>query len=217
MRVLLGGSEPLFLIGMRAALDADPAIHVAGEGTTADDIIAMCRSLSPDLVLTDVSLPGKAFPEMLRAVSTVAARPLFLVLTAVRDPGTIATALRMGVRGYLAKNASPQELRLAVQIVFNGGSIFGPAATRWLESSLRTLPDSFEGNVLPMLSQREREVLELLCLGTDNQGIARALCIAEKTVRNHVSNLFAKLQVNHRAEAVARGRDAGFGMTRRAR
>jgi DNA-binding NarL/FixJ family response regulator len=214
VRVVLGDGNPLFLMGMRVALDADPAIEVAGEGVTAAGIVTVSRRLLPDLVLTDVSLPGMAFAEMLDLLSAMAPRPHLLILTAVSSASTFTAALRMGVRGYLPKNASPEEVRQAIWIISGGGSVFGPAATGWLESTLRGAPDPLGAEVLPTLSKREREVLELLCRGADNRGIARSLFIAEKTVRNHVSSIFTKLQVTHRAEAAARAREAGLGPAR---
>lgn len=211
MRVVLGDDKPLFLMGVRVALDADPAVEVVGEGVTAADIVALCRDLLPDLVLTDVPLPGMAFGELLSLLSAMAARPHLLIMTAMSDAATFSTALCMGVRGYLPKNASSQEVRQAVRIVASGGSVFGSTATGWLESALTSMPGPQGAEVLPALSQREREVLELLCRGADNRYIARSLFIAEKTVRNHVSNIFTKLGVTHRAGAAARARDAGLG------
>jgi DNA-binding NarL/FixJ family response regulator len=138
-------------------------------------------------------------------------RPHFLIMTASADVRAVAAAMRSGVRGYLPKDASPEEVRHAIWIVSRGGSVFGPAATCWLESLLHGAPTLPGAWALPALSPREREVLELMSRGTDNRGIARSLYIAEKTVRNHVSSIFARLHVTSRAEAVARARDLGFG------
>jgi len=134
-----------------------------------------------------------------------------LVLTMVEDDDAVFAAMRAGARGYLLKGSSQGEILHAIRAVASGEAVFGPAiASRLIEyfsSSPGGPPQAF-----PQLTQREREVLELIARGASNAAIAGSFTISEKTVRNHVSNIFTKLQVVDRAQAIVKAREAGIGV-----
>ena len=133
-----------------------------------------------------------------------------LVLTMAAADDAVFDALRAGARGYLLKGADRAELLRAIQAVAAGEAIFGPEVARRLMHHFASAPTS-PATPFPELSEREHEILELIARGLSNQAMADRLGIAPKTVRNHVSNIFGKLQVRDRAEAVVRARDAGLG------
>jgi DNA-binding NarL/FixJ family response regulator len=133
-----------------------------------------------------------------------------LVLTMSEDDGTVFSAVRAGARGYLVKGAGQEEIVRAIITVASGGAVFGASLARRVAEFFAAGPP-IPTTVFPQLTTREREILELLAAGRSNAQIAAALYLSPKTVRNNVSNVFAKLQVADRAEAIVRARDAGLG------
>jgi DNA-binding NarL/FixJ family response regulator len=208
--VLIADDHPVFRSGLRALLGTDPAIAVVGEATTGVEAIAVAARERPDVVLMDLNMP-----ELDGVVATgqlVQARPdvAVLVLTMFDDDDSVFAAMRAGARGYLLKGSNQADIVRAVHAVAAGGAMFGPAvAQRVLEFFARG--SAHPAATFPQLSDREREVLNLLAQGDSNGRIASRLSISEKTVRNHVSNIFAKLAVADRAQAIVRAREAGLG------
>jgi len=206
MKVLLCDDHPLFLEGLAAALSSAPDVVVVGQVTTAERVVDVARETEPDVVVMDLHLPGMTGIE---ATGHLAGTPV-LVVSMAEDDQAILSALRAGARGYLAKGASREEVLRAVRTVAEGGAVFsGPVAARIVAclDGRRTAA----ARPLPQLTDREREVLDLVARGLDNRRISRQLVLSEKTVRNHISHIFAKLQVCDRAQAVAHARDAGLG------
>ena len=134
-----------------------------------------------------------------------------VVLTMMEDPDSVFAAMRAGARGYLLKGARRQEIVRAIQSVGAGEVIFGPGIADRVMSYFSSAPLRSDDEAFPELTEREREVLVMIAQGLENAEIARALGLSVKTVRNHASNIFAKLQVAHRAQAIVRARDAGLG------
>jgi DNA-binding NarL/FixJ family response regulator len=210
VRVLIADDHPVFRSGLRALLATDPALKVVGEAATGLEAVATTASEMPDVVLMDLNMPEvdgvAATGQILQANPGVAV----LVLTMFDDDDSVFAAMRAGARGYLLKGTNQADILRAVHAVAIGGAVFGPAvAHRVLDFFAHGAAQSKA--TFPQLSEREREVLDLLAQGDSNSQIATKLTISEKTVRNHVSNIFAKLALADRAQAIVRARDAGLG------
>jgi len=212
IRVLLVDDHPSFRAGLRALLTTDERLRVVGEASTGAGAITAVASTTPDVVLMDISMPGVDGVEATRRVVDAAPHVAIVVLTMHDDDETVFAAVRAGARGYLLKGAPRAELLRAIHAAASGEALFGPEIARRMMAYFgRPVPSA--APAFPELSVREREILELVAAGRSNPDIARTLGVAPKTVRNHVSNVFSKLQVRDRAEAIARARDAGLGGT----
>ncbi|MDP9379836.1 MAG: response regulator transcription factor [Chloroflexota bacterium] len=214
IRVLIADDHPLFRSGMRALLAADPDTKLAGEATTGEEVTALAAELQPDIVLMDLHMPGLSGIDATRRVLQTSPNTRILVVTMFEDDHSVFSAIRAGARGYVLKGANPEEVLRAIRVVAGGEAIFSPSvATRLIDffSGLRpeALPQSF-----PDLTDREREILDLIAQGRSNAEIARELSLSAKTVANHVSNILSKLQVADRAQAMLRAREAGLGQGR---
>jgi DNA-binding NarL/FixJ family response regulator len=209
LRVVLADDHPMFRQGLRTLLEA-LGTSVVGEAATGPEAVASALACEPDVVLMDLHMPGGNGIEATRQI--VRARPStgVLVLTMFEDDDSVFAAMRAGARGYLLKGAAEEEIARAVAAVAAGEAIYGPTIARrvlafFAASATRPVA------AFPELTEREREVLELISRGRSNADIARELYVSDKTVRNHVSNIFAKLRVADRAEAIVRAREAGMG------
>lgn len=209
MRVLVVEDHPLFRRGVVALLESVDGVTVAGSAASGEDAVRLAGELAPDVVLMDLQLPGMSGIEATRAI--VAAQPevRVLVLSLFEDADSVFLALRAGARGYVLKDADEEELTAALFAVARGEAIFSPAIAErvltWFAAP-RPAPKVFPG-----LTDRERDILELIAQGHPNPSIARKLSLSPKTVANYVSSIFAKLQVADRAEAMIRAREAGLG------
>lgn len=209
IRLLLADDHPLLRRGLRAMLIAADDISVIGEATNGDDAVTMVVSLQPDLVLMDLQMPGKSGIEATREILAEAPAIAILMLTLFDDDDSVFAALRAGARGYVLKDSDEQELLRAIRSVAAGQAMFSAGvASRVL--TYFAVPSRSARELFPALTDREREILELMAQGRNNAAIAAALFIAPKTVANHVSNIYAKLQVADRAEAIIRAREAGL-------
>jgi DNA-binding NarL/FixJ family response regulator len=207
LRVLIVDDHPDFRGGMRALLASTPGIEVAGEAATGEEAIDLATGQNPDVVLMDLQLPGMGGIEATRRI--VAARPeaRVLVVTMYEEDALIVAAMRAGARGYVLKGAGPREMVRAVQAAGEGSSIFSPtvgARLAGLVAGDRVAP-------FPGLTERERDVLDLMAGGRGNAAIAARLGVRVKTVRNHVSTILGKLDATDRADAILRAREAGLG------
>ena len=210
VRVLIADDHPLFRDGLAALLRAAPDTELAGAAATGNQAIEMARQVQPDVVLMDLQLPELNGIEATRGVVADSPHTAVVVLTMFDDDDSVFAALRAGARGYLLKGADHEEIRRAVRAAADGEAIFGAGiATRalaYFTAQAYTAPAPF-----PQLTDREREVLELVAQGHSNTTIAARLHLSQKTIRNNVSNILAKLQVADRAQAIVRARDAGLG------
>jgi DNA-binding NarL/FixJ family response regulator len=208
--VVIADDHPMIRQGLRLTLDQLPGIQVIGEATTGRQAVELAESLQPDVLIMDLNMPDGNGIDATRALTQSSPHVKVLILTMFDDDASVFQAMRAGARGYLLKGAGEQEIDRAIRGVADGEAIFGPAvAQRVLDFLSGTAPR--QPAAFPELSEREREVLSLLAEGRSNPDIARRLYLSPKTVRNHVSNIFTKLQVADRAQAIIKARDAGLG------
>ena len=207
IRILIADDNPEFREGLRGLLAGAPDTAVVGEATTGDQAIALAARLQPDVALMDLKMPGLNGIEATRRIVSASPHIGVLVVTMFEDDDSVFAAMRAGARGYLLKGALKAETLRAIRAVASGEAIFSPAIAR----RLMTFFARPAAPALPELTDREREILTLIAQGRSNQQIAEQLYLSLKTVRNHVSNIFGKLQVVDRAQAVLRAREAGLG------
>jgi len=209
-RVLVADDHPIFRDGLAMLLTSVDGIDVVGTAADGAEAVASALRLRPDVVVMDVQMPLLNGVEATRKLATEAPEIGILVLTMSEDDGTVFAAIRAGARGYLVKGAEQEEIVRAIATVASGGAVFGATLALRIAEFFAAGPTP-PTDAFPQLTAREREVLELLAAGRSNQQIAATLYLSPKTVRNNVSNIFAKLQVADRAEAIVRAREAGLG------
>ncbi len=210
-KVMVVDDHPLFIDGVRAALAGAPDLDVVAEAHTLAEARRLAGEHTPDVVLMDLNLPDGSGIDGTREL--LAAHPdlRILVITMSADDDAVVAAMRAGARGYVVKGAGRTDLLQAVGTVAAGGAVFSPAIAERLGSFFSGLAAQPGRELFPQLSEREREVLDLVARGYDNRRIARALFLSDKTVRNNVSTILTKLGAADRAEAVLRARRAGLG------
>lgn len=211
LRILVVDDHDDFRLGLQALLDATANLEVVGVATNGETAVSMCLDLQPDVVLMDLHMPRLNGIEATERIVRSSPHIGVLVVTMMEDEESVFAAMRAGARGYLLKGARRGEILRAVEAVGAGEVIFAPGvADRVMDYFLgvrnRPVADAF-----PDLTERERVVLGLIAEGKENGEIARQLGLSVKTVRNHASNIFAKLQVAHRAQAIVKAREAGLG------
>jgi len=210
-RVLIADDHVSFRSGLRALLETAGDMAVVGEAGTGDEAVRKATTLQPDVVLMDLNMPGMDGLEATRRIVGTAPHVAVLVVTMYDDDDSVFDAVRAGARGYVLKGAQRAELLRAVRAVVAGEAIFGPGVARRLLASFARPRPAADVTLFPELTDREREILELVAQGRSNPEITADLGLSPKTVRNHVSNIFSKLQVRDRAEAIVRARQAGMG------
>ena len=211
IRVLVADDHPTFRRGLGALLESVDGMAVVGEAPDGEIAVAKTAELAPDVVVMDLAMPGLNGVEATRRITAAQPSVAVLVLSMLDEDESVFAAMRAGARGYVVKGSATDDVVRAIESVAHGDAVFGPAVASRVLSYL-TRPLSARDPVLfPELSDREREVLELLARGLPNAEIARRLVLSPKTVRNHVSNVFAKLQVRDRTEAMLRAQRAGLG------
>lgn len=211
LRVVVADDHPVFRHGLRALFGSVPDIEVVGEADTGEAAVVVAVREAPDVVLLDLQLPGISGVEACRRIVAQAPTVRILVLTMFEDDSSVFAALRAGATGYLVKGADAEEILRGLHAVASGEAIFGPAIARRLMDYLSAPSLDVPRRAFPQLTDREVDVLNLLARGLDNAAVAARLGLSPKTVRNHVSTIFAKLQVADRAQAIVRAREAGLG------
>jgi DNA-binding NarL/FixJ family response regulator len=210
LTVLIADDHPLFRKGMRALLESMPEIELIGEATNGREAVELGTAHQPDVVLMDLQMPEGNGLAATRELARTCPSVRVLVVTLFEDDESIFTAMRAGARGYILKDADEEDMMRAIRAVGEGEAIFSPAIAARLIDYFAASRTQVAQDVFPELTDREREILRLISRGETNAAIAEQLTIRLKTVRNHVSNIFDKLQVADRAQAAIRARDAGL-------
>jgi len=211
IRILIADDHPIFRFGMRTLLTALPDFTVVGEAVTGEEAIQLTETLLPDLVLMDLNMPGMNGIDATARIHTRHPHTAILVVTMLDDDSVFA-AMRAGARGYLLKGADPVETLRAIRAVAGGEAIFSPSvAQRVMDYFAHSPVVPTHAAVLPDLSEREREVLTLIAQGLTNTAIAEHLVLSPKTVRNYISEIYSKLQVTDRVQAMLRAQESGLG------
>lgn len=214
IRILIADDHPLFRDGMHGLLDSVPDTEVVGEATTGEEAITRARALQPDVILMDIKMPGINGIEATRTILASQPSIHILMITMLEDDESVFAAMRGGARGYVLKGANQAEILRAIHAVVNGEAIFGPGIAKRVLGFFAVARPATPTRALADLSEREMELLALMAQGRCNQEIADQLGLTLKTVRNHASNIFSKLQVANRAQAVLRAREAGLGYSK---
>jgi DNA-binding NarL/FixJ family response regulator len=211
IRVLIADDHPLFRDGMHGLLDSVPDTEVVGEAASGEESITLAENLQPDVILMDIKMPGINGLQAMREILHTSPHIRILIVSMLEDDDSVFAAMRAGARGYVPKGANQAEMLRAIRAVANGEAIFGPGIAQRLIGFFSAGRPSAAPRIFPELTEREGEILDLVARGHTNEEIAGQLVLSLKTVRNHVSNIFSKLQVADRAQAIIRARDAGLG------
>ena len=210
IRILLADDHPIFRFGMRTLLTSMPDMTMVGEAVTGEEAVQLVENLLPDVVLMDIHMPGMSGIEATARIRSQHPRTAILIVTMLDDDSVFA-AMRAGARGYLLKGAEPAETLRAIRAVASGEAIFSPGiAERVMHYFAHPVVSPAQGVPLAQLSEREREVLTLIAQGLTNTAIAERLVLSPKTVRNYISEIYSKLQVTDRIQAVLRARESGL-------
>jgi DNA-binding NarL/FixJ family response regulator len=210
IRVMLVDDHDDFRRGLEAMLTASSTCEVVGEAVDGRTAVRHALQLQPDVILMDLHMPELNGIDATARIVRSSPHIGVVVLTMMEDDDSVFAAIRAGARGYLLKGSRRQEIVRAIEAVGGGEVIFGPGIAERVASyfaGMRTRP---KAEAFPELTERERSVLGRIAEGRENAEIARELGLSVKTVRNHASNIFAKLQVAHRAQAIVRAREAGL-------
>ena len=211
LRILLADDHLVVRAGLRALIASLEGLEVVGEAADGEAAVKEAQLLQPDVVLMDVRMPRTDGVEATRQIVAKVPGTAVLVLTMYEDDATVYTAMKAGARGYLLKDVEQDELVAAVRAVAAGQVIFGPGvAVRVLDQFARPATPAPAGP-FPELTEREREILELLARGLRTAAIADRLFLSPKTVSNHMTSIFAKLHVTDRGSAIVRAREGGLG------
>ena len=210
IRVLIADDHPVFRDGLHALVDAAPDLEFVGEATTGIEAVDLAASGRPAVILMDLRMPELSGIEATRRILDADPTVGILIVTMSEDDESLFAAMRAGARGYIPKDAERGEILSAIRAAAVGEAVFGASIARRV-AEFFAAPRSPAAEPFPDLTERENEILELIAQGRSNGDIAGRLGITSKTVRNHVANVFNKLQVADRSQAIVRAREAGLG------
>jgi len=211
VRVLIVDDHPVVRSGLRALLQSTPGYEVVGEAADGHNAVSSAAETQPDVIVMDLYLPEMDGVAATREIVKHQPAPAILMLTMADDDTSLVDALRAGARGYILKGSQPSELLRAIQTVVGGEAVFAGQMAARLPSLIGTGTGGVPRS-LAHLTDREREILDLMARGDTNPIIGRRLGIRPKTVRNHVSNIFTKLGVGDRTEAIRFAREQRPGV-----
>jgi DNA-binding NarL/FixJ family response regulator len=209
LSVLIADDHPVFRKGLRALLASMPEVELAGEATTGLEAIRLAEQLQPDVILMDLQMPEGGGLAAIRQIVQTSPHIRILVVTMFQDDDSVFAALRAGARGYVLKDMDDNEITRAILAVGNGEAIFSPAIAERMMNFFSTR-SMLPAEIFPELTESELKVLKLMAHGVSNEDIAQQLSFSIKTVRNYISNIYSKLQVADRAQAVIKAREAGL-------
>ena len=210
LTILIADDHPVFRKGLRALIASLAELELVGEAASGNEAIRLAEQLQPDVILMDLQMPDGGGLEAIRKIVQTSPHIRILVVTMFQDDDSVFAALRAGARGYVLKDMDDSDIRRAILAVGRGEAIFSPAIAERLMHFFAARP-ALPAEIFPELTESERSVLKLVAQGLDNEAIARQLGFSLKTVRNYVSNIYSKLQVADRAQAIVKARQAGLG------
>ncbi|WP_328526552.1 response regulator transcription factor [Kribbella sp. NBC_00359] len=214
IRVVLADDHPVYRQGLAAVVTDAEDVDLVGVAADGGEAVALAVEHLPDVALLDVHMPGVSGIDATRRLAVEAPQVAVLVLTMLEDDESVLAAMAAGARGYLVKGATGDRILAAIRAVAAGEAVFGPTVADHILDLVGTDRRSGRrGQTFSALTEREEEVLTLIAAGRSNREIAQVLVVADKTVRNHVSSIFTKLQVADRAQAIVKAREAGLGRT----
>ncbi len=211
IRVVLADDHPVVRAGLAALLGSLHGIEVVGVASDGREAVREVVLQRPNVAVLDLQMPGQDGFAATREITRVAPEVAVLVLTMFDDDDSVFAAMRAGARGYVVKGAEQEEIGRAIRAVASGEAIFGPGIAQRVLRFFAAPPPA-AADPFPELTAREREILGLLAAAMPNSTIATRLGLSPKTVANHLSSIFTKLQVADRAQAILRARDAGLGV-----
>ena len=201
IRVAIADDQQLFTSGLSRVIGAQPEIEVVGEAHTGLEAVDLCLETEPDVVLMDISMPEMDGVAATRRIRDILPRTRILILTVHTDDGHVFQGIKAGAQGYLLKDCTPEDLTRAIRTVHSGDTIMAQDIARKMLTTFEGIQGD-ETEFTPQLTERELEVIKALAQGKSNKQIAQALHISEKTVRNHASNIYKKLHIYDRTQAV---------------
>jgi DNA-binding NarL/FixJ family response regulator len=217
IRLVVVDDHTLFREGLRALFSAIPDIELVGETANGEASASLVEELQPDVVLMDIDMPEIGGVQAARAILNRNPTVGVVMVTMLEDDASVFSSMRAGARGYVLKGAKPAELIQTIKAVAEGQALFSPAIAkrimRFFAEHGTKIRNSMPEDAFPELTPRELEVLRMVAQAKRNNEIAETLVISDKTVRNHITSIFSKLQVVDRAQAIIKARDAGLGKT----
>jgi DNA-binding NarL/FixJ family response regulator len=209
LTVLIADDHPVFRKGLRALLASMPGVMLVGEATNGAEAVRLAEQLQPDVILMDLQMPGGDGLSAIRQIVQTSPHIRILVVTMFQDDDSVFAAMRAGARGYVLKDTDDEDITRAILAIGHDEAIFSPAIAARMMSFFSARP-ALPVEIFPELTESERNVLKLMAQGANNEAIARQLSFTGKTVRNYVSNIFSKLQVADRGQAIIKAREAGL-------
>lgn len=201
IRVAIADDQQLFASGLARIISAQPEVEVVGEAHTGREAVELCLETEPDVVLMDISMPEMDGVTATRKIREILPRTRILILTVHTDDGHVFQGIKAGAQGYLLKDCTPEDLVRAIRTVYAGDTIMAQDIAQKMLTTFESIQNE-EAELTPHLTERELEVIKALAQGMSNKQIAQALHISEKTVRNHASNIYKKLHIYDRTQAV---------------
>ena len=211
IRILIADDHGVVREGLRAVLGPEPDMEIVGEAATGNEVLERAAELRPDVILMDIQMPEMNGIEATRRILQTNPHVGVVVLTMFEDDESVFSAMRAGARGYVLKGAPPAQILKVLRAVAGGEAYFGPEIARRLMDFFSAPKPASPAKTFPELTSREVEILALIAQGHSNAKIAARLYLSPKTVGNHISHIFTKLQVADRAHAIIRAREAGLG------
>jgi DNA-binding NarL/FixJ family response regulator len=202
IRVAVVDDQRLFTRGLSGLVDMLPDVEVVGIAYDGEEAVSLCREREPDVVLMDISMPKMDGISATREIRSLLPQTAVIILTAHEEDEQVFEGIKAGAQGYLLKDAEPEDLSRAIRTVHAGDTIIAPDLAQKMLTTFESGKTSGSSRLMPPLTERELEVIRALARGKSDRQIASSLGISEKTVRNHTSNIYRKLHIFDRTQAV---------------